>query len=116
MSKKDTVEDSSWSASDEDMVEDGSVDKVPKSQDKDQDVMVKRQSPKDSFHPHELYLYFEFGPAILGDSNNVFFFKDTESIQDDLTSTGGGGRQKHRSDHNVEMEHEDHSGKVTRVV
>ena len=60
MVKKDVDEASSWSSSDEDMSEDGPTAKAPKHQDKDQDVMAKMQDAKDSFLPHELYLYFEY--------------------------------------------------------
>ena len=48
----------------------------------------------DDFHPHELYVFFKYGPACVGGEGHVCFLKDTLDMQNSLGKDGG--RDKHR--------------------
>ncbi len=106
---------SSSSSGDDDDAESPSVkpghDQAP---DENEEV-VKVQTVKDRFHPDEQYLYFDFGPSILGDSNNIYFLKEAGAIQEVAAKSGGGGRAKHRTDRLEEMEGEVRSCKVSKT-
>jgi hypothetical protein len=38
------------------------------------------QAAKDRFYPDELYIYFHYGPAVIGGSNNIAFLKDAQAM------------------------------------
>ena len=65
---------------------------------------VKLQAAKDRFHPDDLYLYFHFGPAVIGGSNNIAFLRDAQAMQEAVAKNGGGGRAKHRQERQDEKE------------
>jgi hypothetical protein len=101
-------------------VDDEDTESPSAKQDKDQapdekEEAVKLQAAKDRFHPDDLYLYFDFGPSILGGSNNIYFLKDAVAMQEAVAKSGGGGRVKHRSDRLEEMEGETRACKVSKT-
>jgi hypothetical protein len=80
----------------------------PQAQDKEaasiQLDAAKLQAAKDRFHPDDLYIYFHYGPAVIGGSNNIAFLKDAQAMQEAAAKNGGGGRAKHRSDRQDDKE------------
>ena len=115
-SKGAAAKDSSSSSSGDD----DDTESPPAKEGKDQTLdevqeAVKLQAAKDRFHPDELYLYFDFGPSILGGSNNIYFLKDAAAMQEAVAKSGGGSRIKHRSDRLQEMEGEARACKVSKA-
>jgi hypothetical protein len=65
---------------------------------------AKLQAAKDRFHPDELYIFFHYGPAVIGGSNNIAFLKDAHAMQEAAAKNGGSGRAKHRNDRQDDKE------------
>jgi hypothetical protein len=114
--KRVAAKASSSSSSDDD--ED--TESPPRKQGQDQtpdkhEEAVKLQASKDRFYPDEVYLYFVFGPSILGGSNNIYFLKDAVPMQETVAKSDGGSRAKHRTDRLEEMEGEARVCKVSKA-
>ena len=105
---------SSSSGDDEDTENPPGKQGQDQSPDEDEEA-VKLQAAKDRCHPDELYLYFVFGPSILGGSNNIYFLKDAAAMQEAVAKSGGGGRAKHRADRGQDMEGEARACKVAKA-
>lgn len=58
------------------------------------DASSQRRGHFDDFHPHELYVFFKYGPACVGGEGHVCFLKDALDMQNSLGKDGG--RAKHR--------------------
>jgi hypothetical protein len=109
------AKDSSSSSGEDDDTESPSADKGKQQADDEQQEAVKLQAAMDRFHPDDLYLYFHFGPSIVGGSNNIYFLKDAAAMQDAAAKSGGGGRGKHRADRQLVMEGEGRAAKVSKA-
>ncbi len=80
----------------------------PEAQDKEavgnQMDTAKLQAVKDRFHPDDLYIFFQFGPVVIGGSNNISFLRDAQTMQEVVAKNGGDGRAKHRLERQDEKE------------
>ena len=98
----------------------GDADQVFSSEDEEEKMerLTKKARAQDKkfekFHPVELYLYFHYGPAVLGGCASVYFLKEAKDIQAAVAKKEVSSRGKLRVKNTEEMldQAADKKGKV----
>jgi hypothetical protein len=90
----------------------------------DEDSKTERQEAQahalaqklDKFHPIELYVYFAYGPAVLGGCGSVYFLKEAKDIQASVAKKTVNSRGKLRDKNAAETDEQAASKKANVVL
>ena len=102
----------SFTVTDQEVV--SSEDEEVKTERQEVQAHVLAQNP-DKFHPIELYVYFAYGPTVLGGCGSVYFLKDAKDIQASVVKKTVNSRGKLCEKNTVETD-EQAVSKKTNVV
>jgi hypothetical protein len=90
----------------------------------DEDAKTERQEAQahalaqklDKFHPIELYVYFAYGPAVLGGCGSVYFLKEAKDIQASVAKKTVNSRGKLRDKNAAETDEQAASKKANVLL